>query len=75
MPPVLTPESVETALRDRPLAATWRAMNGKLASGEFSKMGLSLYDQQQQLARRDELVRQRDELKNKLLVLEKELGQ
>jgi carboxyl-terminal processing protease len=74
LPEPLTPESLEAARHDTVIPAAWRAMRGKLETGEFPKTGKSLQDMNQSLATRDDLIRQRDQLRNKLQSIEKQLA-
>ena len=75
LPVPLTPELIESIRHDNQLAAAWKALRGKLQTGEFAQTGHSLDELCQQMTRRDELLRQRDELRRKLSLLEQELAQ
>jgi carboxyl-terminal processing protease len=70
LPEPLTPESLSTSVPDQPLVAAWRALQGKLATGEFLKTGRPLSQQQEFVVRKGKLIHEREELKRKLLKIE-----
>lgn len=72
---VLTPELIEKELSDPVLAAAHKTLQSKLTTGEFAKVGRPLTELQTQLAQQDELRKQRDEIRRKLELLDRELGE
>lgn len=75
LPSVATPEFLDKEAADPQLAAALKALTAKLKTGEFAKSGQPLADQQTQLSKLDELRKQRDELRQKLEQLDRELGE
>lgn len=69
-----TPELVEQLLVDPALAAAFKALQDKLATGEYKPTGRPLADQQAFLDKQQELRKQRDEVLQKLEQLDRELG-
>ncbi len=68
-------EFLEQVTADSQLAAALRSLSAKLKTGEFAKTGRPLADQQAELTQRDNLVKQRDELRVKLEQLNRQLGE
>jgi carboxyl-terminal processing protease len=71
----VSPEFLERGAADPQLAAALRSLSAKLKTGEFSKTGRPLTELQAELAQRDNLLKQRDELRAKLEQLNRQLGE
>ncbi len=71
----VSPEFLEQAAADPQLAAALKSLSAKLKTGEFARTGRPLADQQAELTQRDNLLKQRDELRVKLEQLNRQLGE
>lgn len=75
LPPSVLPEFLEKDVADPQLAAALKSLSAKLKTGEFAKTGRPLADQEALLSLRDDLRKQRDELRVKLEQLDRQLGE
>jgi hypothetical protein len=66
-------KAIVAAFADPVLAAAWKTMAARLEDGEFAKVGGSLEAAQQAAASRTELKRRRDELRQMLQEIERQL--
>ncbi len=70
----ITPESVESEMKDIQLAAALRAIYGRLDTGEWVEVGASGVSELVKARQRDLLIRQRDLLENRLGEIKDELA-
>ena len=71
----VSPEFLDKGAADPQLAAALRSLSARLKTGEFEKTGRPLSDLQAELAQRDDLRKQREELRAKLEQLDRQLGE
>lgn len=70
----MTPKWIKETLKDPQLAAGLEAMVGKLKTGDWPKVGQSAVEELAKLSKRDNLIRQRDLLNERLTQVQAELA-
>lgn len=75
LPESVSPDFLDKEAADSQLAAAVKSLHAKLKTGEFTKTGRPLADQDALLTQREDLRKQRDELRGKLEQLDRELGE